>query len=237
MADFQGFPAGGIKFLAALKKNNNRDWFQPRKQEFDELVHAPLLQLAETVNAMLEKTAREYAFLDARKSLNRIYRDIRFSADKTPYQDHVSMLFPHQKLGKKVGAALYVSLSASEVVIAGGMYWGETSHLQGVREHVAAKHTEFLKILRSKPLLQTFGELSGESLQKTPKQFGADHPAADLLKRKQWLLMTKWPAKRATDPDFGAETAKAVKLLLPFVQFLNAPLQALTAKTHELHSL
>jgi uncharacterized protein (TIGR02453 family) len=233
VCEFQAFPAAGIRFLAALKKNNKREWFQPRKPEFDELVHAPLLQLAETINAMLEKTSRDYAFLDARKALNRIYRDIRFSADKTPYQDHVSLLFPHQKLGKKVGAAVYVSLSSSEAMVAGGMFWGETSHLQAVREHLAAKHAEFLKILRSKPLQQTFGELSGESLQKTPKQFGADHPAADLLKRKQWLLMTRWPAKRATETDFGPETVKAVKLLLPFVQFLNAPLQALTAKTHE----
>lgn len=233
MSDFQGFPTGAIKFLAALKKNNNREWFQPRKPEFDELVHTPLLQLAGSVNAMLEKNAREYAFLDARKALNRIYRDIRFSADKTPYQDHVSMLFPNQKLGKKVGAALYISLSAAEVMVAGGMYWGETSHLQAVREHLAAKHPEFLKILRSKPLQQTFGELAGESLQKTPKQFGSAHPAADLLKRKQWLLMAKWPASHATNPDFGAETIKAVKLLLPFVQFLNAPLQTLAAKTHE----
>jgi uncharacterized protein (DUF2461 family) len=118
-------------------------------------------------------------------------------------------------------------------MIAGGMYWGDSPQLQAVREHMAAKHAEFRKILWSKPLQQTFGELSGESLQKTPKQFGVDHPASDLLKRKQWLLMAKWPANQATNDDFGKEVLKAIKLLLPFVEFLNAPLKVLAAKTHE----
>ena len=130
---FQGFPAGSIKFLANLKKNNKRDWFQPRKQEFDELLHAPMVELAKLVNQMLEQDAPEYAHLEPSKALNRIYRDVRFSADKTPYQTHVSFLFPNQRLGKKTGAALYFSLSDAEAMMAAGMYFGETRELQAVR--------------------------------------------------------------------------------------------------------
>ena len=232
---FKCFPAAAVKFLAALSKNNNREWFQPRKPEFDEVLHTPLIQLAELVNAMLMKDAPVYAFADAKKALNRIYRDIRFSSDKTPYQNHVSMLFPQQRLGKKTGAALYFGLSATEVTIAGGMYFGETRELQAVREHLASKHAEFRSILSAKPLKQVFGELAGDSLQKTPKQFGIDHPAADLLKRKQWLLLSTSPAKTALGEEFGANTVKALRLLIPFVSFLNAPLEALQAKEHAVY--
>jgi uncharacterized protein (TIGR02453 family) len=227
-APFRGFPTGSVKFLASLKKNNRREWFQPRKQQFEELLQAPLLQLARRANEMLEKNAPEYAMLEPAKALNRIYRDIRFSADKTPYQTQVSLLFPNQRLGKKVGAALYFSLSQKQAVIAAGMYFGETRELQAVRERLADKHAEFRAILAAKPLKQMFGELSGDALQKTPKQFGAEHAAADLLKRKQWLLMTQMPADAALEESFGGEVVKAFRLLIPFIRFLNAPLQGLT---------
>ena len=222
---FGGFPPGSVKFLAALAKNNNREWFQPRKQEFDDLLHAPLIAFAELVNGMLVKSAPEYAYPDARKALNRIYRDTRFSADKTPYKTRVSILFPHQRLTKKVGAALYFELSATEAMIAAGMYFGETRELQAVREHLAERHDEFRAILGSKALKQTFGELAGESLKNSPKQFGINHPAADLLKRKQWLLSATWPAKTALTDEFGAQALKDLRLLIPFVRFLNAPLE------------
>jgi uncharacterized protein (TIGR02453 family) len=207
-----------------LNKNNQREWFQPRKEEFEELLRRPLVQFAELVNAMLLKDAPEYAVPDPAKALNRIYRDVRFSADKKPYQTHVSMLFPNQRLGKKGGAALYFHLSATEAMIAAGMYFGETSELQAVREHLAEKHAGFLKILAAKPLKKKFGELEGESLQKAPKQFGLNHPAADLLRRKQWLLHSRFPATDALNEKFAADALKAFQLLIPFVSFLNQPL-------------
>lgn len=227
---FSAFPAGSTKFLTSLAKNNKREWFQPRKEEFEELLQSPLIEFASDVNTMLVKSAPEYAHPEPKKALNRIYRDIRFSADKTPYQTHVSMLFPHQRLGKKMGAALYFSLSATRAMVAAGMYFGETRELYAVRERLAEKHTEFKVILASKPLKKIFGELDGESLKNAPKQFGADHPAADLLKRKQWLLAADWPSERALEPEFGAEAVKAYQLLIPFVRFLNAPLELLSKK-------
>jgi uncharacterized protein (TIGR02453 family) len=225
----QAFPAGSLKFLAALSKNNKREWFQPRKAEFDEVLHTPLIQFANLVNDMLLKSAPEYAVLEPAKTLNRIYRDIRFSADKTPYQTHVSFYFPHGRLGKKAGAGLYFHLAATGAMIAGGMYFGETRELQVVRQHLA----QFRAILAAKALQQTFGQLSGECLQKCPKQFGADHPAADLLKQKQWLLSTNWPAKAAVEESFAQDAIKALKLLIPFVTFLNEPLKSKAAAVTE----
>jgi uncharacterized protein (TIGR02453 family) len=220
------FSAASLKFLADLGKNNTREWFQPRKLEFDEILHAPLVRLAEMVNTMLVKDAPEYAYPDARKALNRIYRDIRFSANKTPYQTHVSMLFPNQRLGKKVGAALYFQLSATEAMIAAGMYFGETRELQAVREHLAAKHVQF-RAITAKLLKHSFGELAGESLKKSPRQFGPDHPAADLLKRKQWLMSAVSPAAVVLADDFDTAAVRSFRLLIPFVRLLNMPLEAL----------
>jgi uncharacterized protein (TIGR02453 family) len=233
MVSVNGMPAlftrGALKFLSALKKNNKREWFQPRKEEFEELLHTPLVQFAGLVNAMLLKAAPEYAVLEPAKALNRIYRDVRFSANKAPYQTHVSMLFPNRQLGKKVGAALYFHLSSTEAMVAAGMYFGETRELQAVREHLAEKHDEFRAILNARTLKQKFGELEGESLQKAPKQFGPDHPAADLLKRKQWLLHSTMPADSVLDANFAADAVKSFQLLIPFVTFLNAPLKTLPA--------
>jgi uncharacterized protein (TIGR02453 family) len=221
------FTPAALKFLAALKKHNQREWFQPRKEEFGKLLHAPLVQFAGLVNNMLLKAAPDYAVLEPAKALNRIYRDIRFSADKTPYQTHVSMLFPDRKLGKKTGAALYFHLSAEDAMIAAGMYFGETRELQAVRQHMAENHAAFRAILAAKPLKQKFGELQGESLRKCPRQFGVDHPAADLLKRKQWLLHANIPPTAVLTDNFAADAIKAFQLLIPFVTFLNKPLKGI----------
>lgn len=225
-----GFTPDALKFLSALKKNNKREWFQPRKQQFEELLHAPLVQFAGLVNTMLLKAAPEYAILEPAKALNRIYRDVRFSANKAPYQTHVSFLFPNRQLGKKVGAAFYFHLSSTEAMLAAGMYFGETRELQAVREHLAEKHDEFRAILNARSLKQKFGELQGESLQKAPKQFGPDHPAADLLKRKQWLLHATMPAEEVLAQDFLTSAVKLFQLLIPFVTFLNAPLKTLPSR-------
>lgn len=222
-----GFTAEGLKFLADLKKNNKREWFQPRKEKFDELLHDPLVELAELVNGMLMKAAPEYSMPEPGKALNRIYRDVRFSKDKKPYNDHVSFLFPNQRLGKKTGAGLYFHLSADEAMVGGGMYFGGTRELQLVREQLAEKHAEFRKIVAGKKLKERYGELFGEGLQKSPKQFGVDHPAADLLKMKQWLLLRRFPADAVLEEGFAASAVKDLELLVPFVRFLNGGLGGL----------
>ncbi len=227
METFSVFPAAGLKFLSTLAKNNKREWFQPRKAEFDDLVHAPMVALAALLNHELERIAPAYAYPDPAKALNRIYRDVRFSADKTPYQNHVSAVFPQQRLGKKQGSAFYISVSPEEAMLAGGIYFGDTRQLQALREHLAEHHVQFQKLIASKPRAAVFGELQGEKLQRLPRQFGIDHPAAELLRHKQWMLWKKWQPQDLTKPAFAKEAVKALNLLAPFVEFLNQPLLAL----------
>ncbi len=213
--------------MSALARNNKREWFQPRKAEYDELVHAPMVALAALLNRELERIAPAYAFPDPAKALNRIYRDVRFSADKTPYQNHVSAVFPQQRLGKKQGSSFYISVTPKEAMIAGGIYFGDTRQLQAVRQHLAEHYVQFRKLISSKTRAAVFGELQGEKLQRAPKQFGLDHPAAELLRHKQWMLWKKWPPEELTEPAFAKEAVKAMNLLAPFVEFLNEPLLAL----------
>ncbi len=224
MEQISNFTPASLKFLAALAKNNRRDWFQPRKAEFEQLVLEPMRALAQLINQQLEQTAPAYALPESHKALNRIYRDVRFSADKTPYQDHVSALFPRHKLSKKQGAAFFVSISGKEAMLAGGMYFGETRDLQAVRMHLADEHARFTKLLAQKARKAMFGELQGEKLLRVPRQFGSDHAAAELLRHKQWMLWKKWTSAEVIAGGFAKEVLEGVKLLAPLVEFLNEPL-------------
>jgi len=94
---FPGFPPEALTFLRSLKRNNRREWFQPRKEIFETKVKAPIIQLVEAINAELLDFAPEH-ITDPKKAVYRIYRDTRFSADKTPYKTHIAAIFPDRNL-------------------------------------------------------------------------------------------------------------------------------------------
>jgi uncharacterized protein (TIGR02453 family) len=113
------FPAEALTFLKGLEKNNRREWFQPRKEIFDTKLKEPMLQFVEAINAELLKFAPEH-ITEPKKAVYRIYRDTRFSKDKTPYKTHLGAIFPRRGLGKDAGAGFYFHVSAKEVGIACG---------------------------------------------------------------------------------------------------------------------
>lgn len=226
---FSGFPAEGLAFLAALARNNRREWFQPRKPVYEESVRAPMLELVDTLNAGLARRAPAYVTEPA-KAVYRIYRDTRFSADKTPYKTHIAALFTRRGLQKHASAGLYLSVSPKEIEVAGGVYMPTPEELLAIRSHLAERHQEFRRILRDRKLRALMGEMRGESLARSPKGFPADHPAAGLIRGKQWLLFAVLDGKQAasprlaTSPRLAAEIAKRFHAMIPFVEFLNAPL-------------
>src|ERR1700743_2828886 len=118
---FPGFAPETMQFFRGLARNNNRDWFQPRKELFEEKVKQPMRDLVEALNDGMKSFAPEYA-TDPAKAIYRIYRDTRFSKDKTPYKDHIAAHFQHQKLPKNRAAGFYFAVSHTEVEIAGGIY-------------------------------------------------------------------------------------------------------------------
>jgi uncharacterized protein (TIGR02453 family) len=220
------FSKEALQFLRGLKKNNNRDWFKARKDTYDEHVKAPMLALIDEINKALVKL--EPGFItEPKKAMFRIYRDTRFSHDKTPYKTNASALFSRKQLDKLGGGVLYISVSPKEVMIGSGSYMPGPRELLMIRQHLAENHKQFRKILGKR-------ELRGEELQRPPKGFTADHPAIDLIRKKQWLLHVTLPAEAALQEDFATEVIRQIRLMIPFVGFLNAPMLAKAGKARDL---
>jgi uncharacterized protein (TIGR02453 family) len=221
-AAFAGFPRDALRFLSDLKANNDREWFQPRKEQYERLVRGPMLELVGLINQDLEKQGPAYV-TDPAKAVYRIYRDTRFSPDKTPYKTHIGALLWHQKLGKGGGAAIYFHVSTEEVLIAGGLYQSPPEVLTPVRHYIAENHGRLTSILNRKAVREELGALHGDSLSRPPKGWQAEHPAIEYLKRKNLLLEVSLSPKVALKPEVFGEILRRVRAMLPFVEFLNEP--------------
>jgi uncharacterized protein (TIGR02453 family) len=226
---FKGYPAEGMKFLRDLKKNNDREWFNPRKELFDRSLKQPTLELAGAIHQEMQKFAPEYVG-DPAKCMYRIYRDTRFSKNKTPYKTHVSALFWHKKLGKNSCASFYAGVSPEGIDVAGGLYTPEPDGLLAVRQMIAEDPDEFRATYETRKVKKLLGDLSGEALTRVPKGFSTENPAADLLKRKQYLLWTKLDAALATTPKLLGEVVSRFEAMTPLIALLNRPLLPLSSK-------
>jgi uncharacterized protein (TIGR02453 family) len=214
------FPPEGLKFMRDLARHNKREWFQPRKELFESTVRGPMFALVEAINAELLKFAPDY-ISDPKKAVYRIYRDTRFSADKTPYKTHQAALFSRRSAGR-AGAGFYFSFSAKELAIAGGVYEPSPEQMLAIRTWLAENHTSFRKIAKRPEKLMN--KLHGDSLVRIPKGFAADHPAADLIKMKRWLYYATLDPEIATTPKLVTELVKRFKAMLPVLEELNKPL-------------
>lgn len=220
---FPGFPPEAVQFFRGLTRHNNRDWFQPRKAIFEEKVKQPMRELVGAVNRAMTTFAPEFA-TDPDRAIYRIYRDTRFSKDKTPYKDHIAASFHRRAAWIHGDTGYYFAVSHKEVAIGGGVYMPSPESLLAIRTRLAEKHEEFRRILRPRRLRNLLGELQGEQLSRVPKGFAADHPAADLLRFKQFLLYVELPPDLATTPALYGEIVKRFRAMTPFLNFLTAPL-------------
>src|SRR5918992_1267115 len=133
-----------LAFLRALKRNNNREWFKARKADYETHVRTPMIELLARLAAEFRAFAPELV-ADPKVSLFRIYRDTRFSSDKTPLKTQAAAHFPHRKL-RKEGSGLYLELAPRWVWIGGGIYMPETRELAAIRAHIAEEHRGLRKI-------------------------------------------------------------------------------------------
>lgn len=231
MAGFRGFPPETIPFFRDLKGNNNRDWFQQNKEIYDTKVRAPMVDLVEALNLWLSVEAPEFV-ADPAKAIYRIYRDTRFSKDKTPYKDHVGAIFPHKSLGKHEGGGFYVGITDTGAGVAGGVYGPTPKDMVLLRTQFSERLDEFKKLTGGKAFAKLMGEMKGEQLVRMPKGFAADDPAGDLLRRKQWY----WYAEMAGNPGLIespkllGEITKRFAGVLPAVRWMNEPLLAAAKK-------
>ncbi|MCX6552354.1 MAG: DUF2461 domain-containing protein [Acidobacteria bacterium] len=218
-----GFTPKTLAFLRALERNNRREWFHARKDRYEIDVRAPMVALVERLAVDLPAFAPDLV-ASTRVSIYRPYRDTRFSSNKTPLKTNVAAVVPHRLLGKHEGAGFYIEVAPHHVWYGGGMYMPTPPQLHLVREHIAAHHRRFARIVGSPVFRRTFGALEGSRLQRVPRGFPADHPAAEFLKFRQFLAACERPAEFATTPGFYRTLLEAWRRLAPLVEFLNAPL-------------
>ena len=217
------FSPKAIAFLRALKRNNRRDWFQPRKEQYETLLRMPMLEVVERLRVDFGRFAPELSANP--KSLFRIYRDVRFSEDKSPYKTHVAAVFPNRNLSTFGGGGLYVEVTPRWVWAGGGIYAPPTPVLQAEREHIATNFRRFRAIVESPAFRKVVGRLEGgDLLQRVPRGFPPDHPAASYLKYRMFIAGREFPASFATSPRFYAGVVNVFRHVTPLLRFLNEPL-------------
>jgi uncharacterized protein (TIGR02453 family) len=220
---FSGFPPEALQFFRGLARNNRREWFLPRKPLFEEKVKEPMRQLVNALNVGLHDFAPEYE-TDPDKAIFRIYRDVRFSKDKKPYKEHIAATFHRHGTATHGQAGYYVAISHKEVAIGGGVYMPESAQLLAIRERIAERHAELRRILAARPVRKLLGGLEGAQLSRVPRGFAADHPAADLLRYKYFILYVELAPKLATSPALFKNIVDRFSVMVPFMRFLTESL-------------
>lgn len=186
LAPFGGFEPDALQFLADLAANNDRAWFKPRKAEYERLVRQPMESLCVALAAEFD-ALRLPLEADPRRSPFRIYRDVRFSRDKSPYKTHQGADFPWndsrgdlQRPRGAVGG--YFHLEPGNIYVGGGMWHPERARLAAFREKVDRDPSTVFRAIENVRFTAVFGSVTGESLTRNPKGFPPDHPYGDLLR-------------------------------------------------------
>ena len=219
---FEGFPADAVKFLADLARNNNRAWFQANKGRYERSVRGPALAFIEAMAGPLEKVSR-HIYADpspAGGSLMRIYRDTRFSPDKTPYKTNIGIQFRHERGDDVHAPGLYFHIDPKECFLACGMWRPPAEALATIRARIA-EHPDLWQAARdNKTFVKTWGGVTGETLQRPPRGFDPGHPCIEDIKRKDFLGVLDLPRADTFSPRLPGQVAKAFAAGTPLMKFL-----------------
>lgn len=202
-----------FQFLEELKKNNNRPWFTERKPHFDQLYKAVKETFGEIYQKMLQTDDLDEFHV------HRIYRNLRFSKDKTPYKLHFALYLGRRKPLLRGG--YYVRIIPGGSYVGGGFWRPESKDLLRIRQEIDMDPEPLRKILADKTLKKYFGELKGEELKTAPRGFDIESPAIDLLRKKQFLLTRYFTDKEMLSPDFPEEAVKTMQSLRPFFDYMS----------------
>jgi uncharacterized protein (TIGR02453 family) len=217
------FSEEALRFLRGLKRNNRRDWFEARRAIYERELKEPMLVLIERITEGMADYAPAH-MRPAAKCLFRIYRDTRFSADKSPYKSHLGAWWSSTGMNKTSGGGYYMHIGATELVIAAGVYMPEKEQLLAIRRRLLEQHAEWKRLIEDKRLLRVFAIHDPMALARAPKGFPAEHPAIEWIKWRQWGVTAHLPAENALQPGLAEEIEKRFRLAAPLVDFLNAPL-------------
>lgn len=218
---FDGFPRQGIAFLRRLKRNNNRPWFQKHKAEYEEYVRFPMQCFIATLARELRDEIPEMDF-NPKRSIFRIYRDVRFSKNKAPYKTNIAASF--QPRGAPPGIelpGLYVGIEPGEIFVGGGLYMPSGDQLKAIRASIAEHPDEFLAVVQAPRFRKRFGGILGEKLLKAPLGFPKDHPMIEFLRFKQFYVGVEWDDESACySPKFAGTVASIFLDCIAFVRWL-----------------
>ena len=200
-------------FFKDLQSNNNRDWFTEHKPHFKSLE-----QQVKTFGEQLKGQLNQHDHID-RFKLFRIYRDVRFSKDKTPYKTHFGLTWHRTKPLYRGG--YYLHLSPGNNFLACGFWNPNPADLQRIRQEIDIDGEEYRSILNNKRFKSVWGELQGEAVKTAPKGYSKDHPHIDLLRFKQHIFTINYSDKEICQPDFVDRANKALQAVRPFVDYMS----------------
>jgi uncharacterized protein (TIGR02453 family) len=221
VSEFKGFQRAAIQFLADLAANNDRAWFQPRKADYERLLKEPMEQLC---GALSERFAERGVPLEAdpRSSIFRIYRDTRFSKDKSPYKTHMAASFPLKGATKQQhGDGAYFHFQPGEMYAGGGMWRADKPRLDAFRTAVLKKPDKVRRAFGDAAFVKVFKEVkTEESLKRVPPGYPADHPMADMFRWKDVIFGKRLSDAQVLSAKLPDTLADSYAAALPVLRFL-----------------
>jgi uncharacterized protein (TIGR02453 family) len=206
-----------LDFLTDLSKNNTREWFNLHKERYLEAQHN-LIDFADALLAEMNKHDR-IETLSGKKSLFRIYKDVRFSKDKTPYNNHWSGSF--KRSTKKIRGGYYFRIEPGNSGVVAGFWGPSPDDMKRIRQDIDANYPTWRDMLENQTLIETFGSLYGEQLGSAPRGYEKDHPAIDLLRYKQYMLRHLFSDEEVLSPDFLFKVNDVFKKMHPFLDYMS----------------
>lgn len=206
-----------FKFLKDLAKNNNRDWFNKHKDVY----LAAHLNMCDWVDALLAEMNKHDVLdnVSGRKSLYRIYNDVRFSKDKSPY--NARFAFSMRRATKFRRGGYYMNIKPGDTYIACGFFAPNPEDLKRIRVDIEANYEDWNKLLKSKKLYATFGDLSGDKVATAPRGFDKNHEGIHLIRHKQFILRHDFSDEEVLSPDFVKNANAVFKSVRPFFDYMS----------------
>ena len=218
---FNGFGAETIGFLEELEDNNNRTWFQTNRHRYDSEVLAPAFAFISAVGPLLAGVSECFTAVPKRTggSLMRVYRDTRFSRDKTPYKTNIGIQFRHEQ-GKDVHApGYYLHMESTGCFLAAGMWRPEAAALKAIRERIANRPGEWRKVIQSRHFKSEY-TLGGTALTRPPRGYACDVRYIEDIKRKDFVGASDFSIERAAAAGFPEEVVERFACATPLMKFL-----------------
>ena len=221
MSEFKGFSPALFTFLDELANNNNRDWFNANKSRYESDVREPTLAFIRAMEPTIESISPHFRADDRKSggSMMRIYRDVRFSKDKSPYKTNVGIQFRHED-GKDVHApGFYVHIASDELFFGQGLWQPPTPVLTQIRQKIVDEPDRWRGLVEDSPHASR-NEEYGERLKRPPKGFDKDHPLVEELKRKSFIGTAPFERSILFDADFVQAAGEQFMASKPYFQFL-----------------